>query len=205
MNESLERKQRNRRYVNAWYQRNKAHHKARTTKWNQENREKVRVYGRKWQELNPEKQKAASDAWHENNKEYLNGLTRQRYAKDPTKYLKQNKQWVSENPEKVKQSRRQHYKNNSAYYAENARIRQSFLERAIPTWYEDDKVALLYQKRNELNALWQLEGNERFVVDHIIPLKPHDESVCGLHCWDNLQLLRSNVNGEKSDKYEKDW
>lgn len=43
------------------------------------------------------------------------------------------------------------------------------------------------------------------VVDHIIPINPRDTSVCGLHCWDNLQLLDRNLNSEKHDNYTKDW
>jgi predicted CoA-binding protein len=42
-------------------------------------------------------------------------------------------------------------------------------------------------------------------VDHIIPLNPKDQSVCGLHCWANLQILDKSLNLIKGSKYQTDW
>ena len=40
-------------------------------------------------------------------------------------------------------------------------------------------------------------------VDHIIPLI--SDNVCGLHCWDNLQILEEHLNYKKQNKYQSDW
>lgn len=57
----------------------------------------------------------------------------------------------------------------------------------------------MYKKRDELSKIW----NIMLHVDHIIPL--NNDTVCGLHCFDNMQLLDIQSNSEKSNKYESDW
>lgn len=42
-----------------------------------------------------------------------------------------------------------------------------------------------------------------FEVDHIIPLI--SDAVCGLLCWDNLQLLEVTLNASKNNNYQQDW
>ena len=42
--------------------------------------------------------------------------------------------------------------------------------------------------------------NKNFLrIDHIIPIKGKD--VCGLHVWNNLQILRKVENSIKGNKY----
>jgi hypothetical protein len=70
----------------------------------------------------------------------------------------------------------------------NRRHRTKHDSKAIPPWFEAEKVAKVYQKAQE----WG------FVVDHIVPL--FGETVSGLHCWANLQLLDIGLNSTKSNK-----
>lgn len=67
---------------------------------------------------------------------------------------------------------------------------------AIPLWYETELVKQLYLKRDELSKLWGIQLH----VDHIVPL--HGKNVCGLHCWDNLQLLEASLNLSKNNKFQ---
>ena len=60
---------------------------------------------------------------------------------------------------------------------------------AIPAWYEQEKVELVYKMSVDM-------GME---VDHVVPLQ--SDLVCGLHCWHNLQLLISSVNSSKGNRY----
>lgn len=64
---------------------------------------------------------------------------------------------------------------------------------ATPKWHEHVLVINIYKKCKELNKKW----STNFVVDHIIPLQ--GENVCGLHCWDNLQLLDGTLNSSKNN------
>ncbi len=57
----------------------------------------------------------------------------------------------------------------------------------IPSWYEADKVRMIYGKAKQFG----------FSVDHIVPLQ--SKLVCGLHVWANLQLLDKPLNSAKSN------
>jgi 5-methylcytosine-specific restriction endonuclease McrA len=64
---------------------------------------------------------------------------------------------------------------------------------ATPSWFEKDKIALLYEKAKWLESLTGLQ----YHVDHIIPLQ--GDNVCGLHVWANLQILEASINIAKSN------
>ncbi|WP_043421641.1 hypothetical protein [Azonexus hydrophilus] len=72
-------------------------------------------------------------------------------------------------------------------------------KQAKPKWFEADKVKMMYEKRDELNERLGL----KLEVDHIIPIQ--SSTVCGLHCWANLQLLDADLNGVKTNDYQQDW
>jgi hypothetical protein len=74
---------------------------------------------------------------------------------------------------------------------------------ARPAWFEQQKVTQLYAECATLNDVFKLTGNRALQVDHIIPLQ--SDSVCGLHCWANLQLLSRADNRRKSNTYLQDW
>ena len=63
----------------------------------------------------------------------------------------------------------------------------SQIQKATPKWFEAAKIAALYRKANERGLH----------VDHIVPLK--SPIVCGLHCFDNMQLLSKEQNLHKSN------
>ena len=91
---------------------------------------------------------------------------------------------------------------NRRYYQDNrdksnekkARRRASKLQ-ATPAWYEHEAVAALYKKSISLTAM----GIDCH-VDHIIPLQSN--WVCGLHCFDNLQLLSPKENLSKGNRID---
>lgn len=70
---------------------------------------------------------------------------------------------------------------------------------STPKWAEFDAMNLVYLKRDYLNRIW----GTTFEVDHIIP--PRSKTVCGLHCWANLQLLTKRENLRKCQRYTCDW
>ena len=61
---------------------------------------------------------------------------------------------------------------------------------ATPTWADMDAIKDVYLEA----AYMQLQ------VDHIIPLQ--GEKVCGLHVWDNLQLLTAKENQSKNNSFD---
>lgn len=57
-----------------------------------------------------------------------------------------------------------------------------------PIWFDKEKVDFIYKKARLLSM----------EVDHIVPLL--SDIVCGLHTWENLQLLEMKLNRSKSNK-----
>lgn len=128
------------------------------------------------------------------------------YKKATKKYRDLNKDTIREyrekNKDSIKKLRTNFYKRNPNKQSEYSRLRNTRLENAITNWDgEPELIKQLYSKRNELNELW----GTNLEVDHIIPINPKDKSVCGLHCWANLQLLDKKINSAKGDKYNTDW
>jgi hypothetical protein len=71
----------------------------------------------------------------------------------------------------------------------HANKRRAMKLQAIPKWFDKEKVDLVYAKAKE----WDMH------VDHVIPLQ--GKNVCGLHVWENLQLLDKSLNSIKGNQY----
>lgn len=77
------------------------------------------------------------------------------------------------------------------------KMKRKFSEGLATTlWYETDLIKQIYLKRDELSKLWGIQLH----VDHVVPLQ--GKNVCGLHCWDNLQLLEADLNLSKHSNFE---
>lgn len=63
--------------------------------------------------------------------------------------------------------------------------------KATPAWADLDKIAIVYQKAKWLESVTGL----KYHVDHVIPLQ--GKNVCGLHIWENLQILEASINLQK--------
>lgn len=103
-----------------------------------------------------------------------------------------SKLWCLANPEKRKESSNNYRKRNKEYYANYRALRRQLEYQAVPKWANMNDILDVYKEA----AYFQLE------VDHIIPLK--HPLVCGLHVWENLQLLSRNDNARKSNKFDVD-
>ena len=98
-----------------------------------------------------------------------------------------NLKWQKANPDKVKTARLLQKLNGND--AAKAARRRALKKNATPVWADLDLIKEAYQEA-------QYHGMH---VDHIIPLK--GKTVCGLHVWDNLQLLDPIENIKKSNKF----
>lgn len=72
--------------------------------------------------------------------------------------------------------------------------RKSFKIKATPVWADDSKIREFYVSSHALSMLI----GEYYHVDHIVPLL--SESVCGLHCESNLEILPASVNISKGNR-----
>lgn len=78
------------------------------------------------------------------------------------------------------------------------RTRESreFMRSRTPIWADKKEIAKIYRQSKE----W----GRNYHVDHIVPLcHPY---VCGLHCEANLQIIRADLNQQKSNNWwDQQW
>lgn len=125
-----------------------------------------------WSAAHPEKTGAAKAAWKRRNPEYLRRDAAKRRAANPEKAREWTRLWSKANP---------------AYFRAKNMKRHAAKLRAVPSWAEHDKIATVYQKAKQFG----------FEVDHVVPLQ--HKLVCGLHVWNNLQLLSKVENIRKKN------
>lgn len=92
----------------------------------------------------------------------------------------------------------EHYKKHSSYYKRKATYRKESVRVATPIWLtlsQKQEIDIFYDLAKDC----QIVTGEDYHVDHIVPLK--GKNVCGLHVAWNLQVLPSDVNIVKSNKF----
>jgi hypothetical protein len=92
-------------------------------------------------------------------------------------------------------------KRNSAYLKANPHIsnaknakRKAIKFKATPSWVDKEAVRGMYK----LATIFNRTGLNLH-VDHIVPLR--SDTVCGLHCEANLQLLPASDNTSKGNRW----
>ncbi len=141
--------------------------------------------------------------YHKDNKNSHNTQCKKRYQIHKERHLYVSKVWYETHKEQHKEYVKQYgklwRKNNPDKTSLSDTRRCKAIKQSAPLWYENDLVKQFYLKRDELNKKW----GTNFQVDHIIPIV--SDTVCGLHCWDNLQLLDKSLNSSKRHVYEQNW
>lgn len=137
-------------------------------------------YVKKWQKDNKEKVNEGTRRWRENNPAQAKKTHKKYYNKNKDKKLQNNKAWRRENKHKVIQY--------------NADRRAQILKASV-SWGDKDAIALIYEEAVNLSNCTGIPHQ----VDHIVPLV--NDMVCGLHCEDNLQILKASQNQSKGNKF----
>ena len=130
-----------------------------------------------------------------NRRSYLKrvgSLSRQSSLNSDPEITKQKKRdsvrnWQQENPDKVAVIRLKQKLNGNDRI--KAARRRATKKNATPTWADTNLIRDVYLEA----AYMQMD------VDHIYPLK--SDVVCGLHVWENLQLLPKKINIKKSNNF----
>ena len=92
--------------------------------------------------------------------------------------------WQKENPDRVK-ARHKH--------------RQEYIKQRTPVWLTKEEKAQI-QTEYDLAKWCTKVMQEKYTVDHIVPLK--GKTVSGLHVPWNLQVIPAKANFEKHAKFE---
>lgn len=146
------------------------------------------------------------------NKETIRNRINSRYAANKTNFREKIYTWRRANMDKHKASAKkwkaQNQERQNAYerlrYARNEAVKVSAAERcrryqvskrkATPKWADIKVMRVLYAKAKE----WQRITGIEWHVDHVVPIR--SDIVCGLHTWDNLQVLAGGVNLSKLNR-----
>jgi 5-methylcytosine-specific restriction endonuclease McrA len=146
------------------------------------------------------KHKGAKDGLRNYCKTCSNIETKQYRLKNPERIKELAKEWRDKNPEyQVNWYRQDIDKQRKAwrqsYYRRPLENRLNEIKRrvtklnATPKWVDFDAIKDVYIEARYMGL----------VVDHIVPLR--SDKVCGLHVWDNLQLLTKKENNLKGNRY----
>lgn len=136
--------------------------------------ENGRIDCRKWRAKNKEKKSASSSAYYLRNSERIRARKKEYRQLNAVKICAQRK------------LSKQRCKPNIKAY----RIRCYLgLKQASPLWADLDAIKDVYLEAEYM----------QMHVDHIIPLR--SKLVCGLHVWDNLQLLTPKANLAKGNRH----
>jgi hypothetical protein len=138
------------------------------------------------------------------------------YNKKRESILEKKKLYYQENKDVIIPKVRAHYKDNreeilakKAAYLQLNKDKSNKLgadkrarkRNATPSWLtkeQKDCMESFYWMAQDLKRV----TGEEYHVDHIVPLK--GQNVCGLHVPWNLQVLPSDVNIKKGNKYDPD-
>jgi len=145
-------------------------------------------------------EKKKANDFYNNNKQHCSERAKKYYIKNKEHLKNKSRlQWESiKNTEEYKTWKvlygvKYRDKNRAFLTAREAKRRATKLK-ATPSYADLDNIRIVYEKAKWLETITGL----KYEVDHVIPLQ--GKNVCGLHIWENLQLLEKSLNCSKSNK-----
>ena len=109
------------------------------------------------------------------------------------------KKYRIENNEQIKQTIAQWGKNNKDKRLASVLKYKYFKAKATPLW-DSELTEFVTEEAAHLCRIREQITGFKWHIDHVIPLQ--GKNVCGLHVWNNLQLLPAKINQSKGNKYE---
>lgn len=124
------------------------------------------------------------------NPQYMKNYRRKNFKK----LAAQEKDWRKRNNNKVKKHHKDWKQKHRAHATAQERARQADKSHATPHWNNLKQIETLYEAANYLSRLTGFQWD----VDHEYPIK--SGVVCGLHIYENLQLLPHVTNLSKGNR-----
>ena len=147
------------------------------------NKDRVLLNQKAYAEINKEARSTYSKRYRKENSQKIQDYQRLHRSKHKERYKQYFKQYA-----------KKYQHDNKSYFAAAAALRRFSKKQATPTWTDMDVVTSLYHIAAELTELGVPTH-----VDHIVPL--NSDSVCGLHCESNMQLLSASDNISKGNRH----
>lgn len=116
---------------------------------------------------------------------------------NPERRLENNRNWRAENIELARKYAREWVSRNQEYvYAQASKYRAK-KQQATAGW-DEELTDFCMQEAYDLVRLRKETTGVSWDTDHIIPIKGKD--VCGLHVWNNLQVIPASLNRSKGNR-----
>lgn len=159
------------------------------------NKEKRRSASKVYRDANKEKIAASFAAYAEKNKEKLSEKHKEYYANNRDRKAKNFALWSAKNKDRLKEKNIKWRENNPARSVALCANYKATKRKAKPDWAND----FFIQEAYALAKLREEKCGGEWHVDHIVPLR--SSLVCGLHCENNLAVVRAEINRKKSNRY----
>lgn len=137
----------------------------------------------------PEPFRERARLWRQENPDRKRELDRRYYVANKARIIAVDSEWRSRNLESVREYNRKYDQRNPDKRRERLARRRARKAKATPAWIDHEEVKYIYSLATE----------KGLVVDHIVPLK--SETVCGLHCAENLRCIPEQLNSHKGNRY----
>lgn len=148
---------------------------------------------------NPEKIKILQKKYWEKNKTKLLISNNNRYHTNKIEYLAKVRDYREKNREKTRLSSKLWREANPEKRSVMNRNREASKLKAVPPWLlEDEFNQFVIEEAYHLAKLRTETTGIKYHVDHIAPLR--SKLVCGLHIWNNLQVIPAIDNIKKGNR-----
>jgi hypothetical protein len=138
-----------------------------------------------FKKANAEKVTAYAKAYRDNHKAYFSAKAREFRERNP----EWQNEWNRNNRDRARAIALKTYYANPVRARKNEASRRAAKLKAIPAWADHQSISDVYAEARYF----------QMTVDHIVPLRSN--LVCGLHVWDNLQLLSRTENLAKNNRH----
>lgn len=170
---------------------------AKALDYQRRNPEKVKASAKEWREANVEHRAKLRSDWYQENREYELQKVKDHYLQHREEILRSKSQKDLQDRKLLSEKQRAwRRKNPHVMVIHNNRRKIAELER-MPGWF-GELDAFVISEAKHLCKLRSLHVGGRWVVDHCIPLLGREAS--GLHCWNNVQVIPSNINSKKHNR-----
>jgi len=144
--------------------------------------------------------KTRFDGLHDSCKLCKSDMAKDFYARERDQVLKSNKAWRDNNKDILLPLRQSYYAANKSEFLFRSAVRRvAKIRSAIPiTPCQEQEIKDFYWLAQDLKTV----SGQDYHVDHIVPLQ--GKNVCGLHVPWNLQVLPSDINLSKGNRYADD-
>lgn len=118
---------------------------------------------------------------------------------NPEKRLENNRKWREDNLELSRKYAREWVSRNKSYVNAQASKYRAKKESAAVAWDTELTDFCMQEGYDLLQKRKQVTG-QSWDIDHIVPLK--GKTSCGLHVWNNLQVIPAGLNRSKGNRHD---